>query len=214
MPLASLGSSTCSQIATRWPAAIELAEIVGRGLDRDAGERHSIAARGQGDVEDPRGELGVVEEHLVEVAHAEKENRVPVTGLDLPVLLHERGAAAGSAARPVTVPLPRRASRRASARICAAAACALGPVGIGTSSHLEQGPVLHDVGGEAAPLRSARNLVGRGLGVHRADLHREAGAPGVDPAGAGRGGRWGPAVGRRVHTDGRYGGAPLQRPLR
>jgi hypothetical protein len=71
----------------------ELTEIVGRGLHRNTGQRHPIAPGGEGDVEHPRAELGVLEEHLVEIAHPEKENRVPVTGLDLPVLLHQRGAA-------------------------------------------------------------------------------------------------------------------------
>ena len=34
------------------PGCDELAQVVGRGLDRDAGQRDAIAARSQGDVED------------------------------------------------------------------------------------------------------------------------------------------------------------------
>ena len=71
-------------------AADQLPEVLGRGFGGHAGERHSITSGGQRDVQDPRRELGVVVEHLVEIAHPEKEDRVPVTGLDLPVLQEER----------------------------------------------------------------------------------------------------------------------------
>jgi hypothetical protein len=36
--------------------------------------------------------MGVFEKHLVEVAHAEKQYRVPVAGLDLAILLHQWSA--------------------------------------------------------------------------------------------------------------------------
>jgi hypothetical protein len=57
-------------------------------LDRLAGGR---AAGGQRDVHQPRGLLGVLEEQLVEVAHAVEEEGVGVVLLDAQVLLHHRG---------------------------------------------------------------------------------------------------------------------------
>src|SRR3989338_3434869 len=43
------------------------------------------------DVEQPRGFLGVFEEHLVEIAEPEEQNRVPVPLLNLEVLADHRG---------------------------------------------------------------------------------------------------------------------------
>ncbi len=67
----------------------ELFQVLGGRLHRHAGEGDAVPARRECDVEDPGTQLGIVEEHLVEVAHPEEENRSRVTGLDLPVLLHE-----------------------------------------------------------------------------------------------------------------------------
>ena len=68
----------------------QLAEVVGCRLDRNTGERNAVAPGCERDPEDAGAELGVVEEHFIEVSHPEKQDRVPVAGLDLPVLLHER----------------------------------------------------------------------------------------------------------------------------
>jgi len=68
------------------PARDQLAEVVGCRLDGHAGQRHAVAPRGESDVENPRGELSVVVEHLVEIAHPEKEDLVAMLRLDLPVL--------------------------------------------------------------------------------------------------------------------------------
>src|SRR5262249_31690146 len=60
----------------------------------DAGQRHvgcsTVVARRQRETEHPRCSLGVVVKHLVKLAHAEKQDRVLVTALDLAILLHER----------------------------------------------------------------------------------------------------------------------------
>ena len=79
-PLAVAGSPICSQIATDSPSLHELGEVLldrvtrhARHLDRRAGRG---AARGEGDVEQPRGALGVVVEQLVEVAHPVEEQDV------------------------------------------------------------------------------------------------------------------------------------------
>src|SRR5258708_3202805 len=51
------------------------------------------AARGEREVEQARGALGVVVKHLVEIAHAVEEQHVGVLRLDAQVLLHHgRGA--------------------------------------------------------------------------------------------------------------------------
>ncbi len=59
-----------------------------------AGEGHAVAPAGERDGEDPGGDLGVVVEHLVEVAHAEKQDLVAVARFDLAVLL-EQGTIVG-----------------------------------------------------------------------------------------------------------------------
>src|SRR5439155_13648480 len=69
----------------------QLLEVFGRGLDRDAGQGHAVAAGGERDAEGAGAELGVVEEHLVEVAHPEEEDRVLVARRDVPVLGEQRG---------------------------------------------------------------------------------------------------------------------------
>ena len=80
-PLLVAGSPICSQIATDSPEAHQLREIL---LDRvigHAGHRNRrarrLSARGQRDVEQRRGALRVVEEELVEVAHAVEARACP-----------------------------------------------------------------------------------------------------------------------------------------
>ena len=58
-----------------------------------------LAALGQHDAERARGDLGVLEEHLVEIAHPVEQQAVRIGGLDLDVLLHHRRDAAGVAVR-------------------------------------------------------------------------------------------------------------------
>ncbi len=72
-------------------------------LDRHAAHRdvaaQMLAALGEHDAERARGGLGVVEEHLVEVAHPVEQQAVRIGGLDLDVLLHHRRHAPGLAGR-------------------------------------------------------------------------------------------------------------------
>src|SRR5439155_21910625 len=60
----------------------------------DPGQRHvrraAVVPRRQRQAEDARADLRVVIKHLIKLSHAEKENRVLVATLDLPILLHER----------------------------------------------------------------------------------------------------------------------------
>jgi len=59
-------------------------------IHQSAWQRDAVAAAGQRDAEQLGGALGVVEEHLVEVAHAKEQDRVLVPRLDFAVLQHER----------------------------------------------------------------------------------------------------------------------------
>ena len=65
--------------------------------DRHAAHRDvaalMLAALGEHDAERARGGLGVVEEHLVEIAHPVEQQAVRIGGLDLDVLLHHRTGA-------------------------------------------------------------------------------------------------------------------------
>ena len=73
------------------PVAHQLPEIFRGRLHRNACERDPVSPGCERDAQHPRGELGVVEEHLVEIAHPEKENRVAMARFDLPVLDQQRG---------------------------------------------------------------------------------------------------------------------------
>ena len=101
--LASAGSSICSQTATRMPERDQLLQIVVGGMDRHAAHRdvgaQMLAALGQRDAERARGDLGVVEEQLVEIAHAVEQQVIRIGRLDLEILLHHRRGAR-SARRP------------------------------------------------------------------------------------------------------------------
>ena len=72
--------------------------------DRHAAHRHVLAeilaALGQHDAERARGDLGVLEEHLVEIAHPVEQQAIRIGGLDLDVLRHHRRDAAGVGALP------------------------------------------------------------------------------------------------------------------
>ena len=83
------------------PLLDELPHVAVDRLDRHARQRHlgraAVVARGQRDPQHARGRHRVVLERLVEVPHAEEQDRVPVLLLDARVLAHERrGAGAGS----------------------------------------------------------------------------------------------------------------------
>ena len=64
-------------------------------MKRDAAHRNPAAVcvfgtRGQGQLERPRGQQGVFVKHLVEVAHAEEEDRVAMLLLGVQILPHRR----------------------------------------------------------------------------------------------------------------------------
>ena len=69
-------------------------QILGCRLHRNARERYlggtAVVAGGQRQPEDARCGLGVVIEHLIKIAHPEKQDRILMSRLDLPVLLHQR----------------------------------------------------------------------------------------------------------------------------
>ena len=83
-----------AEAAADQPAEIELGGVDGHAAHRDGGAG-VLAATGQRDVEGGGGGFGVGEEELVEVAHAEKEQRVGVVRLDGEPLRHHGGGAGG-----------------------------------------------------------------------------------------------------------------------
>ena len=64
-------------------------------MDRHPGHRNVLAlvfaALGQGDAQGGRGDLGIPEEQLVEIAHAEEQDGVRRAGLGREELRHHRG---------------------------------------------------------------------------------------------------------------------------
>jgi hypothetical protein len=70
----------------------QLLEVDFQRVVREAGHRDLAVPGGQGDVEDARDDLGVVEEEFVEVAGPEEQEHAGVALLGLPVLLHHRGS--------------------------------------------------------------------------------------------------------------------------
>ncbi len=72
----------------------QLRQMVIQRVVREAGERRvlarSVAALGERDTEHVGHDHGIVLERLVEVAHAEEQERAGVAVLDLPVLPHQR----------------------------------------------------------------------------------------------------------------------------
>ena len=68
----------------------QLGDVRFSGMVGDAAQRDAVlVARGQLDVEHARADFGVLEEHLVEVAEAEKQYRVGNALLDAQVLRDE-----------------------------------------------------------------------------------------------------------------------------
>jgi hypothetical protein len=78
-------------------------------MERHAAHRHVAIARGQHQVEQRRRALRVRLEHLVEVAHAEEQERVPGAPLQLAVLAHHLGLGAAPRAESTTERLAGRA---------------------------------------------------------------------------------------------------------
>jgi hypothetical protein len=66
-------------------------EVAFDAVVRDAGHGDALGSLGEGDAEDFVGELGVVEEQFVEIAHAEEEDAVGVQLLEAAVLPHGGG---------------------------------------------------------------------------------------------------------------------------
>ena len=62
---------------------------------RDAGHRRALPG-GERDGQQPRAQLGVLQEELVEVAEPEQQQVVGKAALQLPVLLHHRGVGPGA----------------------------------------------------------------------------------------------------------------------
>ena len=72
----------------------EALDVGVHGMVRHAGHRDglfALAARGQRQAEQPRGEHRVVVEHLVEIPEAEEQERAGILRLDLLVLPHHGG---------------------------------------------------------------------------------------------------------------------------
>ena len=58
---------------------------------RNTGHGNAFRPLGEGNSQNPVGDLGIVVEEFVEVSHAEKEDALGVLGLDFEPLLHRRG---------------------------------------------------------------------------------------------------------------------------
>ena len=71
------------------PAQILGGRFHGNARQRDRGGAAVVAGR-QRQPQLARGELGIVLEHFVEVAHPEEQDGLGITGLDVAVLLHHR----------------------------------------------------------------------------------------------------------------------------
>ena len=90
---ASAGSSSCSQTATRWPCAMSRcryssARCTGHAAHRDV--RAIVpSALGEHDAERAARDLGILEEQLVEIAHAIEEEAIGIGRLDLDELRHD-----------------------------------------------------------------------------------------------------------------------------
>ena len=69
-------------------------EILVGGVDGHAAHRNVVAlmlaALGESDAKRPRGDLGVGEEHLVEIAHPVEQQAIRIGRLDLQILRHHR----------------------------------------------------------------------------------------------------------------------------
>ena len=75
--------------------AHQLPQVFGGSLDRHTREGHAVAAGGERDLQDPSRQLGILVEHLIEIADAIKKDRVRALRLHLPpVLEHGRSRSA------------------------------------------------------------------------------------------------------------------------
>ena len=77
-------------------------EILVGAMDRHAAHRdvpaEMLAAFGEHDAERARGDLGILEEQFVEIAHPVEQETIRIGGFDLDILLHHRGGARGGIA--------------------------------------------------------------------------------------------------------------------
>ena len=72
------------------PRLQQLGDVRFRGMVGHAAQRHAVlVARGELDIEHARADFGVLEEHLVEIAEAEKQDRVGDALLDAEILRDE-----------------------------------------------------------------------------------------------------------------------------
>ena len=82
------------QLARERKPALILMDIRLPGMDGNAAHgdvgAQMLAARRQRDAERPAGGFGVIEEQLVEIAHAVEDEHIRVICLDTQVLLHHR----------------------------------------------------------------------------------------------------------------------------
>ena len=80
----------------------EPVEILVRPVDRHAAHRDvaakMLATLGEHNAERARGDLGVLEKKLVEIAHPVEQQTVGIGGLDLDILFHDRCGARGALA--------------------------------------------------------------------------------------------------------------------
>ena len=91
---ASAGSSICSQIGDAVALADQPVQIIVGALDRHAAHGDvlplMLAALRQDDAERAGGDLGVVEEQFVEIAHPVEQEGARIFGLDRGILRHHR----------------------------------------------------------------------------------------------------------------------------
>src|SRR5690606_22292913 len=89
-----------------------LRRVVGHSAHGDAPIAPHVARR-ESDLKEPRGQLRVVAEHLVEISETEKENAPRVLALEGEILLHHRCELAHERTRP-----SRRNRARTQERCC------------------------------------------------------------------------------------------------
>ena len=97
-PLAFCGSSTCShdrdaEALAHQPGDVAVGRVVGHAAHRDGAAARVLRPGGQRQLERARGRQRVLVEHLVEVPHAEEDDRVAVLPLGVEVLPHRRRGA-------------------------------------------------------------------------------------------------------------------------
>ncbi len=65
--------------------------VKGHAAHRDPAAVAVLRSRGERELQRAGGDQGVLEEHLVEIAHAEKQNRIAILLLGVQILAHRRG---------------------------------------------------------------------------------------------------------------------------